>query len=71
MKKYRRPAKLCMTVLAACGLLFAPAETKLEVQAEEIIATVQGKVMEGTTAMLVDLHTSDGNMEIKLAGTTS
>ena len=71
MKKCKRPARLCMTVLAACGLLFAPAVTKLEVQAEEVIATVQGKVMEGTTANLLYLDTSDGKMEIKIDGSTS
>jgi len=60
-----------MTVFAACGLLFVPAATGLEVQAEEVIATVQGKVMEGTTAKLLYLDTSDGRMEIKIDGSTS
>lgn len=71
MRKYKRTAKLCMTALAACGLLLAPAVTGLEVQAEEVIATVQGKVMEGTTAKLLYLDTSDGRMEIKIDGSTS
>lgn len=71
MKKYKRAAKFCMTVFAACGLLFVPAATGLEVQAEEVIATVQGKVMEGTTAKLLYLDTSDGRMEIKIDGSTS
>lgn len=71
MKKCKRPTRLCMTVLAACGLLFSPAVTKLEVQAEEVIATVQGKVMEGTTANLLYLDTSDGKMEIKIDESTS
>lgn len=71
MKKYKRSARLCVTALAACGLLLTPAATGLEVQAEEVIATVQGKVMEGTTAKLLYLDTSDGRMEIKIDGSTS
>lgn len=69
MKKYKRSAKICMTALAACGMLLAPA--RMEVQAEEVIATVQGKVMEGTTAKLLYLDTSDGKMEIKIDDGTS
>ena len=71
MKKYKRSARLCMTALAACGMLLAPAGAKLKVQAEEVIATVQGRVMEGTTAKLLYLDTSDGKMEIKIDGSTS
>lgn len=71
MKKYKRPARLGMAALAACGLLLVPAATEMKVQAEEIIATVQGKVMEGTTARLLYLDTSDGKMEIKIDGSTS
>lgn len=71
MKKYKRSARLGMAALAACGLLLVPAATELEARAEEIIATVQGKVMEGTTAKLLYLDTSDGRMEIKIDGSTS
>lgn len=71
MKKYKRSARLGMAALAACGLLLGPAATGFEVQAEEVIATVQGKVMEGTTAKLLYLDTSDGKMEIKIDGSTS
>lgn len=71
MKKYKRSARLGMAALAACGLLLGPAATGLEVQAAEVIATVQGKVMEGTTAKLLYLDTSDGKMEIKIDGSTS
>lgn len=71
MKKYKRLAKICMTALAACGMLLAPAATAMKVQAEEVIATVQGKVMEGTTSKLLYLDTSDGKMEIKIDGSTS
>lgn len=71
MKKYKRLAKICMTALVACGMLLAPAATAMKVQAEEVIATVQGKVMEGTTSKLLYLDTSDGKMEIKIDGSTS
>lgn len=71
MKKYKRTARLSMAALAACGVLLAPAAAKMEVHAAEIIATVQGKVMEGTTARLLYLDTSDGRMEIKIDGSTS
>lgn len=71
MKKYKRSTRLGVAALAACGLLLVPAATEMEVRAEEIIATVQGKVMEGTTAKLLYLDTSDGRMEIKIDGSTS
>lgn len=72
MKKYKRSAKLGMMALAACGMLLLPASApKMDVQASEIMATVQGKVMEGTTAKLLYLDTSDGKMEIKIDGDTS
>lgn len=72
MKKYKRMARLCMTALAVCGLLLVPASApKMDVQAAEIIATVQGKVMEGTTAKMLYLDTSDGRMEIKIDAETN
>lgn len=72
MKKYKRSARLCLTTLAACGLLLLPASVpKMNVQAAEVIATVQGKVMEGTTAKLLFLDTADGKMEIKIDGDTN
>ena len=72
MKKYKRPVTLCMAALASCGMLLVPATApKMDAQAAEIMATVQGKVMEGTTAKLLYLDTSDGRMEIKIDGDTS
>lgn len=72
MKKYKRSAKLCMAALAVCGMLLLPASApKMDVQAAEIMATVQGRVMEGTTAKLLYLDTSDGKMEIKIDGDTN
>ena len=43
---------------------------QLTVQAEEVMATVQGKVLEGTTSGLLKLDTKDGDMEIKLDSAT-
>lgn len=71
MKKYKRSARLGMAALAACGMLLAPVAAEMEVRAAEVIATVQGKVMEGTTAKLLYLDTSEGRMEIKIDGSTS
>lgn len=70
--KNRRGMRLYTAILAACGLLLLPMPTpKVNVQASEIIATVQGKVMEGTTAKLLYLDTSDGKMEIKIDAETN
>ena len=63
--KENRISCLCASVCAAFGLMFLPV-ADMEVQAAEIIATVQGKVMEGTTSELLFLDTSDGRMEIKI-----
>lgn len=41
-------------------------KSRLTVQAEEVMATVQGSVMPGTTTDLLKLSTREGNMEIKL-----
>lgn len=72
MKKYKRLARLGLTALAACGLLLLPMSVpKMDVQAAEVVATVQGKVMEGTTAKLLYLDTADGKMEIKIDGDTN
>lgn len=62
-----RMARLCAAGCAAFGLMLLPAAgMSMEVQAAEIIATVQGKVMEGTTSQILLLDTSDGRMEIKI-----
>lgn len=58
--------------MAAClafGILSSPAEANT-VHAAEVIATVQGSVMAGTTTELLKLSTKEGNMEIKLDGGT-
>lgn len=70
--KNKRGMQLYAAILAACGLLLLPTPApKMNVQASEIIATVQGKVMEGTTAKLLYLDTSDGKMEIKIDAETN
>lgn len=57
--------KLGLTVCLALSVLMIPAN-RLTVRAEEVIATVQGRVLSGTTSELLKLHTEDGDMEIKL-----
>lgn len=68
MKKCRI-AKLCLAVCLILGMMIIPTNT-IKVQAEEIIATVSGTVMSGTTTDLLKLSTSDGKMEIKLDSDT-
>ena len=63
MKKHMM--KLCMAACLVSGILLSPAE-KFTSQAAEVIATVKGSVMAGTTTELLKLSTKEGNMEIKL-----
>ena len=67
MKKHMM--KLCMAACLVSGILLSPAE-KFTSQAAEVIATVKGSVMAGTTTELLKLSTKEGNMEIKLDGGT-
>lgn len=69
MKK-NRIACLCAAICAAFGMLLLPG-VSIKVHAAEIIATVQGKVMEGTTSSMLYLDTSEGKMEIKIDGETN
>lgn len=70
--KNKRGMWLYAAILAVCGLLLLPMSApKFSVQAAEVIATVQGKVMDGTTAKLLYLDTSDGRMEIKIDADTN
>lgn len=67
MKKHTI-TKLCMLAGLVAGLLLTP-PAQLDAQAAET-ATVHGTILSGTSAELLKLSTSDGNMEIKLdAGT--
>lgn len=67
MKKHMM--KLCVAVCLVFGILISPGN-RLGVQAAEVIATVQGSVMSGTTTNLLKLSTKEGDMEIKLDGGT-
>ena len=62
-----RKKKIYRMGLAFCLVLsMMLSVSSLTVHAEEVIATVQGKVLSGTTDQLLKLSTQDGNMEIKL-----
>ena len=63
MKK-RRIYAIGMVLCLALSMLLPV--SRLTVHAAEVIATVQGKVLSGTTDELLKLSTSDGLMEIKL-----
>lgn len=68
MKKYgfmRLSALCCLTA----GIMVSPAG-KMDALASEVIATVQGSVMKGTTTDLLKLATKEGDMEIKLDSNT-
>lgn len=64
MKKHTI-AKGCAAVCIVLGILIVSG-SRMTAQAEEIMATVRGSVMEGTTTGLLKLATNEGNMEIKL-----
>lgn len=56
--------KLSLVSCLVLGMMGS--KSRLTVQAEEVMATVQGSVMSGTTTDLLKLSTREGNMEIKL-----
>lgn len=68
MKKIRF-AKICIAICLMLSMLVIPV-SKLTVQAVEVIATVSGTVLSGTTSDLLLLSTKDGKMEIKLDSNT-
>lgn len=57
--------KICMAACMALVLAILPIN-HFKVQADEIIATVEGTILTGTTAELLKLSTKSGNMEIKM-----
>lgn len=65
MKKCKM-VKIYITVCLVFGIVMAFPISRLRVQAAEILATVPGTVMSGTTAELLKLSTKEGYMEIKL-----
>lgn len=68
MKK-SRIANICLALCLVLGIVLMPV-CQLKVQAAEVIATVEGTVMSGTTSDLLLLSTKDGKMEIKLDSNT-
>ena len=68
MKK-NRMIKACMAFFMIFAMFIMPAG-QLKVQAAEVIATVEGTVMSGTTSELLLLSTKEGKMEIKLDSNT-
>lgn len=64
MKKHIM-AKLGMMACLAVGLVLTPVG-QLKVQAAEVMATVNGTILSGTTSELLLLSTKEGKMEIKL-----
>lgn len=68
MKKHRI-VQWCMALCMALGLLILPV-ARMDAQAAEVIATVRGTVMKGTTSQLMYLDTSSGKMEVKIDGST-
>lgn len=63
--KGHKIAKICMTICLIFGMVMIPVN-QLKVQAGEVVATVQGTILSGTTSELLKLSTKEGNMEIKL-----
>lgn len=64
MKKYRRIKLWTAACLMLCMLMVPAAQ--MNVTAAEVIATVNGTVMSGTTSELLKLSTQEGEMHIKL-----
>lgn len=66
MEKYKRK-KLAACIAVCIALVFMIPPGRITVKASsEVIATVQGNIMSGTTADLLKLSTDGGDMEIKL-----
>lgn len=61
--------KTGLALVLAIGMLIAPA-AGMQALAAEVIATVYGSVMSGTTSDLLLLSTNEGKMEIKLDSQT-
>lgn len=71
MKK-NRMARLGRAACLTLGMTLLPmAGAGMDVQAAEVVATVQGKVMDKTTSKLLYLDTPEGKMEIKIDGETN
>lgn len=63
--KNKKIFKLCTALCLTLGLTLTP-DNLFQIQAAEVIATVEGTVMSGTTSEILKLSTKEGDMEIKL-----
>lgn len=63
--KRHKIARICLVICLVFGMIMVPAN-QIEVHAAEVVATVHGTILSGTTSELLKLSTEDGNMEIKL-----
>lgn len=68
MKKWK-VTRICMTICLIVGMVVMPV-SQLKVQAAEVIATVYGTILSGTTSDILLLSTKEGKMEIKLDNDT-
>lgn len=67
--KGNKIAKICLAFFLVLGMIMIPGN-QLKVQAAEVVATVEGTVLSGTTSELLQLSTKEGKMEIKLDSST-
>lgn len=67
--KRNRMLKTKIAICLILGMILIPAN-QLKVQAAEVVATVEGTVLSGTTSEILLLSTSGGKMEIKLDSDT-
>lgn len=65
----KRTVKICLAICLAFSLIMIPVN-QLKAQAAEVVATVEGTVLSGTTSELLLLSTKEGKMEIKLDSNT-
>lgn len=68
MRKHRI-TRLGVILSFVFGMFILPSN-QLQVQAKEVIATVQGTILSGTTSEILHLSTKEGKMEIKLDSDT-
>ncbi len=64
MKRFKI-VNICLAACLALLTIISPANL-LKVQADEVIATVQGTILSGTTSEILVLSTKEGKMEIKM-----
>ncbi len=67
--KMKRIIRICLAVCLILGITALPAG-RIKAHAAEVIATVSGTVMSGTTSEILLLSTKEGKMEIKMDSAT-